>query len=250
LPLVVGLGGFRQRSPVLVERRLPAVSRIPVILSFGDVVEIDMAGRTSQLVKSFVAGLHSCHAVTRFQGAQGGIQVDLTPMGVYRIFGIPGAEIADRIVDIGDISAALGGSLPDRLASLGSWSRRLALVEELLASLAATGPEPDPMVTWMWYRLRVSGGRARVSHLVSETGRSHRHVAARFRDQVGVTPKTAANIFRFEHAARALSLGQGSLAEVAVGAGYTDQSHLTREFRRLAGGTPGTFAAPFVAELS
>jgi AraC-like DNA-binding protein len=75
-------------------------------------------------------------------------------------------------------------------------------------------------------------------------------VVARFRDQVGVTPKTAANIFRFEHAVRALSLGQGSLAEVAVGAGYTDQSHLTREFRRLAGGTPGTFDAPIVAELS
>jgi AraC-like DNA-binding protein len=153
-------------------------------------------------------------------------------------------------VDLRAIAPALGGSLADRLASTVSWPCRLTLVEELLASMAASGPEPDPMVAWLWLQLRVSGGRARIADLVAETGHSHRHVTTRFRHQVGLTPKAAASIFRFEHTARALASGQRSLAEVAVQFGYTDQSHLTREFRRLAGSTPATFEPPILAELS
>jgi hypothetical protein len=92
------------------------------------------------------------------------------------------------------MAPALGGSLADRLASTVSWPRRLAIVEERLTSMAASGPKPDPMVAWVWNRLRLSGGRTRITDLLAGTGHSHRHVATRFRHQVGLTPKAAASI--------------------------------------------------------
>ena len=92
----------------------------------------------------------------------------------------------------------------------------------------------------MWSRISASGGRARIDDLVAETGWSHRHVATRFREQVGLSPKTAASVVRFEHAAA--DLGSRPLAEVATEHGYADQSHLTREVVRYAGEPPGMLA--------
>ncbi len=69
----------------------------------------------------------------------------------------------------------------------------------------------------------------------------------RFRSVLGVSPKAYARLCRFEHASSlldSLSAGSGhsrTLADLAIEAGYYDQSHLTRDFVALAGMTPGTY---------
>ncbi len=80
---------------------------------------------------------------------------------------------------------------------------------------------------------------------MDETGWSRRHVTARFKRQLGISPKAFARLLRFEHAGSLLTaLPPGkTLADVAIEAGYYDQSHLTRDFAALAGMTPGAYAA-------
>jgi AraC-like DNA-binding protein len=82
---------------------------------------------------------------------------------------------------------------------------------------------------------------------MDETGWSRRHLTARFRAQLGITPKAYGRVLRFRHAAELLSIpapGRApSLAEVAVAAGYYDQSHLNRDFVAMSGCTPGQFLA-------
>lgn len=63
-----------------------------------------------------------------------------------------------------------------------------------------------------------------------------------FRDERGVTPHEYLQIFRVNEAKRQIFLG-APLAEVAQNCGFSDQSHLTRQFKRRAGVTPGHFAA-------
>lgn len=58
----------------------------------------------------------------------------------------------------------------------------------------------------------------------------------RFRNQIGVSPKTAAGGVRFERAMA--DIGGRSSAEVADEHGYADQSHLTREVVRCSGEPP------------
>ncbi|WP_191906616.1 helix-turn-helix domain-containing protein [Microbacterium lushaniae] len=111
---------------------------------------------------------------------------------------------------------------------------------ELLAALADSA-EPDPLVDWMWDRIRRSGGRARIGDLVARTGWSHRHVTSRFARRFGVSPKAAAGVVRFERAAA--EVGRVPLPDLAVRHGYADQSHLTREMLRYAGEPPGRLAA-------
>ena len=67
-----------------------------------------------------------------------------------------------------------------------------------------------------------------------------RGVDARFREAIGVPPKTAAALVRFNRALRLLRAGERP-ADVASRCGYSDQPHLTREFRRFTGTTPVAF---------
>ncbi len=83
---------------------------------------------------------------------------------------------------------------------------------------------------------------ARIDDLARNLGISRRHLERIFLDDVGVSPKMFAIIQRYRAAARALSTHAGvGLAEVAAAMGYADQSHMTRDFTRLAGESPLRF---------
>jgi AraC-like DNA-binding protein len=241
--LVAGIVGYQQLADRPVERRQPAGSLLPLVLSFGDPLEVVALsdGEGTGWHRSFVAGFMPGHATTRFEHSQQCVQVYLTPVGAYRLLGLPGRELARRVLPAGDVAPTLAGSLPDRLAAAGSWGERLALVEDAVLRLATVGSEPEPFVTWMWHRIQVSRGQVRIGDLIDRTGWSGRHATARFRDQIGLTPKAAAAVVRFEHAAA--DLGRLPLADVAARHGYADQSHLTREVVRYAGEPPRALAA-------
>ena len=96
-------------------------------------------------------------------------------------------------------------------------------------------------------------------------GRSHRHLIAAFRDEIGLTPKAVSRLLRFERALAAINCGRGSdypsgkpyldgagdagrrgraslqWSDLALTCGYYDQSHLINEFRAFSGDTPEAF---------
>lgn len=63
-------------------------------------------------------------------------------------------------------------------------------------------------------------------------------VARYFRRRHGMTVGEFIRYLRVEHAAEAIVRGRLSLADVAASSGFSDQSHLTRVFRRFKGTTP------------
>jgi AraC-like DNA-binding protein len=74
--------------------------------------------------------------------------------------------------------------------------------------------------------------------------RAETHPAAllrRFRAETGLAPYEYVVSRRIEEARRLLAAGLPP-AEVSVLAGFADQSHLNRHFRRIVGVTPGRFA--------
>jgi AraC-like DNA-binding protein len=95
-----------------------------------------------------------------------------------------------------------------------------------------------------WRRLRETGGQLPIADLVGELGCSNRHLVTRFREQIGLPPKTIGRLMRFRAAVSRLELDDGRrFAEIAQSCGYYDQAHLNREFRQLAGTSPGEFVA-------
>jgi AraC-like DNA-binding protein len=75
--------------------------------------------------------------------------------------------------------------------------------------------------------------------IAQRIGRHPSHVAREFHRHEGVTVGEFARRCRLELAANALRRSERSIGEVALDAGFCDQSHFTNAFRRVFGVTPG-----------
>lgn len=82
-----------------------------------------------------------------------------------------------------------------------------------------------------------------LSAVAAAAGLRPTHLATAFRRRYGHSIGELVRELRVEWVALALSRGRRPLAELALEAGFADQSHLTRTFRRLLGTTPGRFRA-------
>ncbi len=89
-----------------------------------------------------------------------------------------------------------------------------------------------------------------IGALAGELGWSRKRLGVRFRQEVGVPPKTVARMLRFERAAALVGRGNCDWALIAFECGYYDQSHLVNEFRAIAGRTPTEFARASGAQVT
>ncbi|MGD9697132.1 MAG: helix-turn-helix domain-containing protein [Thermoleophilia bacterium] len=151
--------------------------------------------------------------------------------------GLPLDELRDRRVDLADIDPRLVPDLPvdasarQALAALSAGARRLVARRAPDAAVAeAARLLADP--------------RRRVEELAAELGLSERQLRRRTRAAAGYGPKTLQRVLRFRRAVAAVDAAgpQADLARIALAAGYADQPHLSREFRRLSGLSPGALA--------
>lgn len=117
---------------------------------------------------------------------------------------------------------------------------RIAAFERFL--LATRIPERgDDLVQIAAQRIRRSYGAERIAAIASALGLSRDRLEKRFRAAVGATPKQLATIVRMQRAVELVRSGARSWTEVALEAGYFDQSHFIREFKKLAGTAPREF---------
>ncbi|MFI6149662.1 helix-turn-helix domain-containing protein [Streptomyces sp. NPDC051109] len=175
------------------------------------------------------------------------VQVRLSPVLARAVLGTPPAELDGAVVPLGDLWGREASRIREQLADATSWQDRFALTDALLARRHEAGPTVDPEVAWAWQRIVVSRGLARVDALAAEVGWSRKRLWSRFRSQLGLPPKRAVKLVRFDHAAHRLIAGEGA-ARVAADAGYADQSHLHRDVMAFTGTTPSTMAGePFLA---
>jgi AraC-like DNA-binding protein len=158
------------------------------------------------------------------------------------LFGISMHELSDLAIDLEDVLGPEAPLLAERLAGTPDWEKRCELLDSFLARRIERARLPSPDVVWAWQRLSATSGAISIGELCGELGCSRRHLAARFREQIGPAPKAVARILRFRRAVGLISRDDGRrLPEIAHGCGFYDQAHMNREFRRMAGATPVTF---------
>ncbi len=134
--------------------------------------------------------------------------------------------------------------LRDRMLEIRAVNPRLDLYEQLAAAAGddarmalITGhfdaAESNPLAEHAASLIRRTSGRLSMSRLARSCGVTIRTLSRVFDHAFGMTPKTLARVSRLGYAASRLRAGD-SAADVAAGAGFCDQSHMTNEFRMMA----------------
>jgi AraC-like DNA-binding protein len=237
--LVLRYGGYDERGGEEVVRREVATPTIPVIFNFGSGFEVS-DGRTARY-DSFAAGLYDRHVTVASSGRASCLQVDFTPLGAGMFLGLPPGHLANRIWTLDDLLGNRAGDLLVRLYDAGSWARCFALIEaEIIQRLGRTRAPPR-LVQEAWRMLDQSRGRRSVSGVAAELECSRKHLAALFREHIGLSPKTAARVIRFDHAIGRLREGK-SHAGTAIDCGYADQAHMIRDCQAFSGCSPRELA--------
>lgn len=235
------------RASQVLRQQVPS-PRIPLIMNFGAPWEVAAEDAAAQRYDSFLAGLGERSSYVAAAGPASCVQANLTPLGAFMFLGMPMRDLANEIVPLEDVLPSAAGHLVDRLQEAQSWEARFELLDMILAKGLSDAPAPSPDVVWAWSVLERTQGKAPIGWICDRLGRSRRHLAVRFREQVGLPPKTVARIFRFERAVSLLARPDSELAAVAFACGYYDQAHLNRDFCDFAGTSPGAFARKIVPD--
>ncbi len=239
--LVDGIVGYRENGHVLRLSAEMAPLVVPLIISFAEPFEIAFGRVPSPADRywSFTSGLYPGFVLINSYGGAECVQIDFTPLGAYRFFGMPMSELASRIVTLDDLADRAIEELRQRLALEPAWERRLDMAEAFVAERFAAARPASAEIAWAYDMIRARHGDIRVRDVAASLDWSRKHLNDRFRAEVGVGPKAVARMARFN---RALDLSRrgagGGWAGIAAEAGYADQAHLVREFREFGGITP------------
>ena len=243
LPRGCELGGFSEHASAAVHRLEVPASPGVLVLCCGEPITLQPAlggpGSAARL-SAFFGGLQVGAQLASHAGNNDCIEMRLPPSAAYALFGGVVTEAGRDPVNLLDVDPLGIGVLLDQVRAASTWQGRFAAVDGFLAQKTAASKRClPPELGWAWDVLERTHGQITIAALARNVGWSERHFVDRFRAFFGVRPKAAARRLRFAHAFGIMaSRPRSDLAAIAAEAGFSDQSHMTREFCAFAGASP------------
>jgi AraC-like DNA-binding protein len=168
------------------------------------------------------------------------VAVRFAPAGVGLLFGFDVRALDGRAVPIEDLFGRAAATLVERIQSAPTVPARWNLLAGFLRGATRRRPQPGFDAVEAATRQLCRTG-ARVDAVAREIGSSVRTLERRVGAGVGLAPRQLIRIARVDRAARLLRECSPRLVDVAHTAGFADQAHLTRDFARIVGLTPGGY---------
>lgn len=233
-PHLLSWVGYDFTSTDTVHHGVPSMG-VTVVLSLGEPIDCGwLHGDARHLCDVLVSGLHTTPALIQSRGRQHGLELSLHPLSTRRLLGLPAGELAGSMVDVNDLSWPR--HLLDQLRQ-STWPRRFHLLAAFLTKRLEQHPHaPRADLVEALARIHRTRGTIPISGLAQDVGLSRRRLSSLFDLETGLSPKQVARIARFTHAKDLVQRG-AQPSDVAAMAGYSDQPHLSREWKSMTGWT-------------
>jgi methylphosphotriester-DNA--protein-cysteine methyltransferase len=168
--------------------------------------------------------------------------VHFRPGGAFAILGLPAGVLTNAHVDLRTIWGASATLLREQLCASRQPLRRFRILERALLDRLVRPSTGHHAVRTALNLLAQSHGQIRTRDLARRVDLSQRRFIEVFAAEVGMTPKLFGRIQRFHHViAMTRNLAKPDWAQIALDAGYFDQSHLIGEFVEFSGATPSEY---------
>jgi AraC-like DNA-binding protein len=198
---------------------------------------------TSTWERAWYSGLHQRAIVIESLQGTHLVAARLHPLGAVRLFGADVAGTVNTVIDLETMLGPPAGELRARLLEADGPGQRFALLERFLQPrLGAAAGLPTPLVTAAAGAIEAAHGHLRVASIHADLGVSRKQLWLRFARELGLSPKAYAQLQRFVWTlARLRESTTVDWPRLAATAGYSDQAHLVRDFRRVASASPTEF---------
>ena len=234
---------FEGQLTHLRERAFPS-GKLELIVHFGETYTLVEGKGSGRCSVACLTGLQTSSILIEAPpGPCCVMGIRLHPAGAYALLARPLSEMSDLTADLGDLVGRAAADLTEHCSEAVSAEERLGRAAAWVAGRVAVSPRVDPAIAWIASQIERRQGSVSIAELRERTGLTRTRLATAFREQIGVPPKLYARILRFRRLLDLLSQGAGSLADLALAAGYYDQPHMNAEFRELSGLTPREFLA-------
>ena len=210
-----------------------------IIFHFGSGISTSHNGVMQALPSPFMMGLLNQPAVFYTKNRLEIIGIRCFPWTVFDLLGLPSGKDGVRIFEhpIAGLQSTLNGFM-----QAGRVDEAVALVKQYFLDARSRVPV-DSMLFKAGVAMRAANGAIPVSQVAAAAHATVRTLERKFKESSGYTVKDVSGLMRFEQARNHLWLYPNSnLAGLAHELGYTDQAHLSREFKRYSGTTPAAFA--------
>lgn len=233
-PHLLAWVGYDFTSTDTVHHGVPSMG-VTVVLSLGEPVNCGwLEGGARHRLGALVSGLHSTPALIQSTGRQRGIELSIHPLSTRCLLGLPAGELAGSMIDAKDLRWPT--NILDQLWQ-ATWPQRFRLLEAFLTQrLNQHSHRPRADMVEALALINQTRGTITIADLARDVGLSRRRLSSLFDFETGLSPKQVARIARFNHA-RDLVQSGAQASDVALMAGYSDQAHLSREWKSMTGWT-------------
>lgn len=210
-----------------------------IVFLFGSPCSVSYQGSWLPLPSPFLMGLLNQPVLLHAQNRLEVIGVRCFPWTVFDLLGLPSGKDGVRIFEhpIAQLQSTL-----TKWIQAGKIEEALAQVNEYFLT-TRPGIVADSTLFKAGAALRKANGTLPVSQVASAAHATVRTLERKFRQAAGYTVKDVSGLMRFEQVRNHLWRNPDTnLAGLAHELGYTDQAHLSREFKRYSGTTPAAFA--------
>ncbi len=174
------------------------------------------------------------------------VSARLHPLGAAELFGAMAVAAANSIVDLGALAGDDASVLRDDLRGAASPSQRFDILEAFIRQRRTVGERAPGLVHQAAASIDAAHGNVRIAALHETLGVSRKHLAVTFTRHMGISAKRYANVRRFLWTLSQLRESSSpNWSVLATDAGYSDQSHLVRDFRRIGAASPTEYVRRF-----
>ncbi len=210
-----------------------------IIFHFGKGCSIVHKGNAQALPSPFMVGLLNEPTVFRTSGWLDILAIRCYPWMVFDLLQLPSGK--DKVQVFEHPVARLQQDLQRHIDNDDIATAINQLQQFLLDARAQVAI--DSMLHKAGIAMKEAGGTLPVSGVAAAAHTTVRTLERNFKQSSGHTVKDVSGLMRFEQVRNRLwHQPQTNLAGLAQELGYTDQSHLSREFKRYSGTTPAAFA--------
>ncbi|MCH9680310.1 MAG: helix-turn-helix domain-containing protein [Deltaproteobacteria bacterium] len=191
---------------------------------------------------SWLSGLHTAPITIETVPQTRLLAVRMSPGQAAPIVGRTVEGLADRVTPGAEIFGDAIATLRQRLVDADDPDAALAIATAWLTDRFDSSLRPPPWLTGAIAALVETPDVNTLAEVLSASGHSQRHFIRVFRAHVGVRPKQFQRILRFQAVINKVhEQQQVQWAQVAAECGYSDQSHLIRDFAHFSGYRPQRF---------